>query len=268
MTRNTRGRRHDDPRVSFVAGDVRDQSSLRGVCTGVDVIVHSVQFPNHPVENPRRGETYMAIDAEGTRRLVAAAKATGVRRVVYLSGAGVGPDRPQNWYRAKWIAETAVRESGLEWVILRPSWVYGPGDRSMSRFVAFSRLPFIPVIGDGRNKIQPVFVGDVARVAAGAVVRADANGHVFELGGPDDVTMDELLRTLLRVLGKRRVLLHLPPALMKVLTWPLGLLPHPPLSPAAVEFVIQEAPVDSRPALGFFGVEFTGLEVGLRSYLK
>ena len=170
MTRDPEGKRHDDPRVVFVAGDVRDAASLERVVEGVDTVVHCVQFPNHPVENPGKGYTYMEIDAKGTERLVAACVANGVRRIVYLSGAGTSPERPEPWFRAKVIAERAVRESGMEFVILRPSWVYGPDDRSLNRFVTFIRyLPVVPVIGDGTNRVQPISIFDVARVTAAAV---------------------------------------------------------------------------------------------------
>jgi nucleoside-diphosphate-sugar epimerase len=268
MTRDASGKRDDDPRVSYVTGDVRDAASLDEATRGIDAVVHCVQFPNHPVENPSKGYTYLEIDAKGTERLVAACVANGVRRVVYLSGAGTSPERPEPWFRAKVIAERAVRESGLEYVILRPSWIYGPDDNSLNKFVSFVRhLPIVPVVGDGTNRVQPVSIFDVARVAAAAVFEPEATNRVFDLGGPEELTMDEIVGRIQKVLGTHRVLFHQPAALVKLAAVPMRLLPSPPLSPAAVDFILQEAHVDPTPAEQTFGFAFRSLEAGLREYI-
>ncbi|HZR98332.1 MAG TPA: NAD-dependent epimerase/dehydratase family protein [Chloroflexota bacterium] len=254
--------------VARVAGDVRDPASLRRAVEGVDTVVHCVQFPNHPVENPRRGYTYAAIDGQGTVNLAAACREAGVRRLLYLSGAGTRPGRSEPWFQAKATAEQAVRDSGREWVIFRPSWVYGPRDRSLNRFVQLVRLlPVVPVIGNGQTRVQPVLVDDVARVVAAAVDEPRATGQVFELGGPERLTMDEILRTVQRVLGRHQPLVHVPVGLVKLQAALLALLPNPPLSPAAIDFILMEETVDPRPAEALFGVTFRDLEAGLRTYL-
>ena len=245
-----------------------DALSLGKAFTRADVVVHAIQFPNHPVEQPSRGRSYMEVDGKGTEVAVAAARRAGVRRFVYFSGAGAGQGRPQPWFRAKDRAEAAIRQSGMEHTIFRPSWIYGPGDRSMNRFVAFCRyLPVVPVIGDGKTRVDPVHVGDVAHAAAEAVRREDAKDNVFEIGGPERLTMDEIIRTVQKVLGRRRPLLHHPVPLMKVLTLPMLLLPEPILSPGAVDFVSQEVAIDPRPAFAYFGFPFRRLEDGLREYI-
>ena len=254
--------------VQLVSGDVRDPASLRRAVDGVDTVVHCVQFPNHPVENPRRGYTYEAIDGRGTVNLAGACREAGVRRLLYLSGAGARPGRTEPWFRAKWTAEEAVRGSGREWVIFRPSWVYGPHDRSLNRFIQFVRLlPVVPVIGSGRNRVQPVFVHDVAQVVARAVDEPRATGQVFELGGPERLSMDEILRTVQRILGRRQPLVHVPLELMKLQASLLALMPNPPLSPAALDFILMEETVDPAPAEALFGIRFRRLEEGLRTYL-
>jgi NADH dehydrogenase len=255
-------------RVEIAQAFAGDALSLAKAFTGADVVVHAIQFPNHPVEQPSRGRSYMEVDGKGTETAVAAARRAGVRRFVYFSGAGAGQGRTQPWFRAKDRAEAAIRESGLEHTILRPSWIYGPGDRSMSRFVAFCRyLPAVPVIGDGKTRVDPVHVGDVARAAADAVRREDAKANVFEIGGPERLTMDEIIRTVQKVIGKRRPLLHHPVPLMKLLVLPMLLLPDPILSPGSIDFITQEVAIDPRPAVQYFGFPFRRLEDGLREYL-
>lgn len=256
-------------RVKGVQAFAGDSVSLGKAFTGADVVVHAIQFPNHPVENPRRGYTYMEVDGQGTVVAARVAKKLGVGRFVYLSGIGAGQGKTQPWYRAKDMAESAIREAGLEYGMVRPSWAYGPGDRSMNRFIFFCRnFPVVPVIGDGANKVAPLHVTDLVRCVAQAVRRDDAANRVFELGGPQELTTDEILRTILRVIGKRRPLLHQPKALVKLGTWPLQFLPTPPLSPRAVDFILQEVVFDPKPAWEFFGFPFRTLEAGLREYVR
>ncbi|HEY8347246.1 MAG TPA: complex I NDUFA9 subunit family protein [Symbiobacteriaceae bacterium] len=253
--------------VEVRPGDVRQPETLREAMAGVEVVVSAVQFPNHPVENPRKGYTYLAIDGEGTVRQVEAARAAGVRRFVYLSGAGTREGRTEPWFQAKLKAEKAIRESGMTYTIFRPSWVYGPEDRSLNRFAAFARhLPFVPVIGDGRIRVQPVLVTDLAQVVALSVDAPQAENKIYDVGGPEALTMNEILQTMLKVMGLRRPLLHGPVPLVKAAAAVLSLLPNPPLTPRAVDFILMDEPVDIGPLLRDFPIRLTPLEEGL-SYL-
>jgi NADH dehydrogenase len=267
----TRDPGQDDPwngRVERIQAFAGDPTSLGKAFARADVVVHAIQFPNHPVEDPSRGRTYMEVDGKGTQVAARVAKSMGVRRFVYLSGAGAGQGRPQPWFQAKDMAETAIRESGMEYALLRPSWIYGRGDRSMNRFVTFCRyFPVVPVIGDGRTPVYPIYVKDVARCAVEVVRREDARDKALELGGPERLTMDEIIRTVQKVLSKRRPLLHHPVGLMKLLVRPMALLPEPILSPTAIDFIVQEVEIDPKPAMEYFGFPFRRLEDGLREYL-
>lgn len=268
MTRDP-GRARPKPGVEYVRGDVTDPASLDTATRGVDVVVHAVQFPNHPVENPRRGWTYERIDGAGTERMAQAAAKNGVRRFVYLGGAGTRPGRTEPWFRAKERAERAVISSGMEYVILRPSWIYGPDDRSMNKFVAFVKyLPVVPVIGSGQERVQAAHVEDVAKVAAAAVDEPAAANRVFELGSTPPLTMDEIIRTIMRILGKRKPLLHQPAWLVKIPAAVIQYLPSAPLSPGAVDFITMDEQVDPSEAEQVFGITFRSLEAGLREYLR
>jgi uncharacterized protein YbjT (DUF2867 family) len=261
--------RYEGSPARVVQAFAGDPLSLGAAMTGADVVVHAIQFPNHPVEDPRRGRTYMETDGRGSVVAAQVARAVGVRRFVYLSGAGAGEGRPQPWFKAKELAEAAVRESGMEYAILRPSWIYGPGDRSMNRFVAFCRyLPFVPVIGDGTTPVYPIAVQDVARAIVECVRRDDAKDKALALAGPERLTMDEVVRVILKVLGTWRPIVHHPAGLMKLLSLPMTLLPNPPLSPSAVDFVTQAVDMDPKPAADYLGFPFRKLEDGLREYLR
>jgi uncharacterized protein YbjT (DUF2867 family) len=257
-----------DRLIEFRQADVTRPEGLAGAMTGVDTLVICLGFQNSPIEAPRRGRTFEKVDAGGTEALVTAAKSAGVGRIVYISGAGAAPDAPRHWFRAKWRAEEAVRGSGIDYTIFRPSWIYGPDDRSLNRFLGFARwLPFVPQIGNGRQLLAPVFVDDIGSLVADALVTPAARNATFEVGGPETLTMDAIVRAALRAQHRRRLILHAPVALMKLLTRPLTLLPSPPMTPDAIDFVVQSAQVDTAPLAAALPRHLTPLADGLAEYL-
>jgi NADH dehydrogenase len=264
LSRGTANPWSDDSGVEVVTGDVRDLSSLGGPMTGVRCVVAAVQFPGHPVEVPSKGLTYDEFDRKGTENLVHAAHDAGVTRFVYVSGAGAGEGRREEWFVAKDRAEDAVRASGIEWVIVRPSWMYGPGDRALNKFAAIAKYsPVVPLTSMGNNTVQPVHVDDVAEVIARAVDKPDTTCQVIGVAGPEVLTMRQIVRTLLAALGKKRLILPTPPALVKLGAALLYRLPGRILSPRAVDFANGEADVDITAMREIAGVEPRRLADGL-----
>jgi uncharacterized protein YbjT (DUF2867 family) len=269
LTRNaSRAKRFPGLDVEFREGDVTRPESLAAAMHGVESVVGCQQFPNSPFENPGKGYTFEKVDAEGTENLNRAAKAAGVKGYVYLSGAGAAPTGPP-WFRAKWRAETAVRESGLTYTILRPSWVYGPEDRSLNRFLGMSRfLPFVPLIGNAdQQRMQPVFIDDVGRAVAESLDNPAAANQLFELGGPDIMSMTEVVRTALQVAGRKRLLLSSPKPVMKLVASVLQFAPGRPLTPDAVDFITGDALGDPAAIQRALGLRLTPLREGLATYL-
>jgi NADH dehydrogenase len=156
----------------------------------------------------------------------------------------------------------------MAWTILRPTWVYGPGDVSLNRFLGFARsLPFVPLTNLGRQLLAPVFVGDVARLAADSLEQDAAVEQVFEVGGPEAMSMREVIGRAMSVAGLHKPLIPAPAPLIKLAAWPMRFLPNPPLSPDAVDFVNQPATVDIEPLLRAMPRTLTSLEAGLATYL-
>ena len=254
--------------VQVRPGDARDAGSLRQAVPGAETVISCMQFPNFPIESPRQGHTFEEVDARGNERLVQAAKDAGVRTYVYLSGAGAAPDAAKHWFRAKWQAEQAIRASGLRFTLFRPSWVYGPEDNALNRFVRLAKtLPFVPVVGNGQQRLQPVFGEDVARCVADSLTLDAAANQVFEIGGPEVMSMDDVLRTMLDVMEMKKPLLHAPAALPKLAGALMAPLPRRPLSPDAVDFITADALADNGPLLRAFGIRLTPLREGLATYL-
>lgn len=248
--------------------DVTTGEGLPAGVAGLDALVIALAFPNSPIEAPRRGRTFMAVDAAGTERLVTAARAAGVGRLLYLSGAGAAPDAPRHWFRAKWRAETAVRGSGIPATVIRPTWIYGPRDVSLNRFLGFARtLQAVPMTNFGRQLLAPVFIDDVARLAADSLIDEAATDQVFELGGPETLSMRTIIARALRAAGVRRPIIPAPAPLLKLAAQPLRLLPSPPLTPDAIDFINAPATVDLAPLLARMPRRLMPLDEGLATYL-
>lgn len=197
----------------LVEGDVTDGGSLRDAVTGVDAVVHLVAI------RQGRRDQFQRIMVDGTRDLLAAAKDAGVRRFVHMSALGTSEETKElvPYYWAKWKNEQQVQESGIRHVIFRPSFVFGPDGGILPTFVKLAKLtPVTPIIGSGRQRIQPIWADDLAHYFADALERDDAADRAFELGGPDVVSWNEFWKRLKRVRGIHRPSLHVPVGLMKV----------------------------------------------------
>ncbi|MGH7540407.1 MAG: NAD(P)H-binding protein [Gemmatimonadota bacterium] len=246
-------RRFPNRAIEGRRGDVTRPGTLEPALAGVGTVVLCVQFAGSPVEAPRRGRTFLDVDAAGTRAVAAAARRAGVERLVYVSGVGanLASDRP--WYRAKGIAEAAVAESGLAYAIVRPSWIYGPEDASLNRLVwLIRRFPWVfPQLGPGTQRLNPVFIADVSRLLARAA-RGELDGATLEIGGPQILSMDEVIGVAMRVVGKTKPILHVAVPLVKLAAAPLEFLPGQLLSRAAVDFITQSAVADNHELLRRF----------------
>ena len=201
----------DDVDCELARGDVTDPASLREALDGVGSVVHLVAIiAGKPADFER-------VMVHGTANVLAAAQQSGVRRFVYMSALGTN-DRTKDavpYYGAKWACEQAVIASGIPHAILRPSFVFAPDGGVLPRFLRIARLaPVTPVIGKGTQRIQPIWVDDLARAVA-ATLADRRHGGTFELGGPDIVDWNELWRLLKEAQGARRPTLHLPTWLMR-----------------------------------------------------
>jgi uncharacterized protein YbjT (DUF2867 family) len=197
----------------LAVGDLTDPASLRAGVAGADTVIHLVAI------RQGRREQFQRIMVEGTRGLLAAAKDAGVQRFVHMSALGTSQATKDlvPYYGAKWENEQQVQGSGIPYVIFRPSFVFGPDGGILPTFAKLAKLtPVTPIIGSGRQRIQPIWAKDLAKYFAEAVARDHVVGRLFELGGPDAVSWNEFWERLKRIRGIRRPSIHVPVGLMKV----------------------------------------------------
>ena len=170
-----------------------------------------------------RGRTTFANAVANSRALFEAARRAGVARIVHVSIANPSIDSPLPYYRGKALVEQALAESGVPYVIVRPTFLFGGGRDILANNIAWilRRMPLFVVPGDGRYLVQPIHVDDLARICLQAA--QGRSGVITDAAGPDTMSFEELVRAIREAVGRRTPILHAPPAAMAVLARALGL---------------------------------------------
>ncbi len=210
------------PTVELMQGDPSDEATLAAAFEGMDAAVNLVG-----ILHESRAEPFSALHAELPHKVGRAAAAAGIQHLVHVSALGASDKAPSNYLRSKAAGEAALRMGAgvVPWSILRPSVIFGEGDRFLNLFATLARLfPVLPLAGAGAQ-FQPVWVEDVARCCVAALGDARSFGQAYELCGPRVYTLEELVRLVVATLGLRRTVVALPPALAEVQAFVLEHLP-------------------------------------------
>ncbi len=198
--------------VDACVGDISDPNSLAPGFSRAEAVIHLVA-----VIRERRGATFDQINRQGTANVVAAAQANGVKHFVHVSAIGAANNPGYSYLHSKWLGEQEVVKGGVPYTIIRPSIIFGEGDEFLNTLAALVRVsPLVPVAGSGRTQFQPIDVADVARCVVLALGREELRGKLIEIGGPQQLTYNDLIRIVARTLGKRRLRVHVPLGLMHI----------------------------------------------------
>ena len=218
-------------------------------------------------------QTFDAVQGRGAGAVARAASAVGAR-MVHVSAIGADENSPSRYAQAKAAGEKAVLAAVPTATIMRPSIVFGPEDQFTNRFAALARMsPMLPLIGGGLTKLQPVYVGDVATAVADAVDGKAKAGATYELGGPEVLTMREIMEIILATIGRQRMLVSLPFGLAKLQALLLQFAPGPlKLTPdqvalLRVDNVVSDAAKAAGLTLDGLGIAPDSLEAIAPQYL-
>ena len=237
--------------VEIVPGDVTQPHTLGPVMDGVRMVVHLVAIA---MEKGRA--TYEAVNTQGTVNVVDAARAAGVRRFVNMSQNGADSALPYPFLRSKGKAQDYVAASGLAWTAFRPSVVWGPHDEFanvQARLIRLTPLIF-PIVGDGKARFQPVYVGDLVEAVARAIDDDATIGRELEIGGPEVLTYEQIVRRVLAVLGARRALIHVPVPVLRPAVAIMAKLPNPPVTPSLLDLLKVDNVTPQNALAEHFGI--------------
>jgi uncharacterized protein YbjT (DUF2867 family) len=250
--------------IQIVRTNIRRDDSVRAALHGADAAVNLVG-----ILYQSGSQSFDAIHSHGAGRIARIAAKEGVESLLHLSAIGAGPKSSSAYARSKAQGEAQVRSAFPKAVIFRPSIVFGPEDDFFNKFAWLARLaPALPLIGGGKTRFQPVYVGDVARAAAIVLADPAAQGRTYELGGPEIMTFRQILELVLKETHRKRLLVPVPFGLAKFKAFFLGLLPKPLLTVDQVRLLESDNVVgESVDTLRDLGVVPTAAEAILPSYL-
>ncbi len=251
-------------------GDVWEASSLVSAVRGVEAVIHLVGIISEVGAN-----TFENVHTGGTQNIVAAAKQAGVKRFVHMSALGTRANAVARYHKSKWAAEAIVRSSGMDWTIFRPSIIYGPGDGFVNLFAKMSKFsPVMPLIGGGKTKMQPVPVAEVAKAFVKALTEPKSIGGTYDLCGPEVLTLEQIIDTILSVTGRKRWKLRVPMGVARMqaafleFVYAKILRKAPPLNRDQLTMLGEDNTGDAGPARELFGLKAGGFREGIAGYLK
>lgn len=253
--------------IKAMQANLRYRWSVDRACEGADCVINLVGILQ---ENGR--QTFDAVQDFGARAVAEAARGAGAR-LIHASALGADPESPAEYGRTKALGEQAVRETVKDAVIFRPSIIFGPEDEFFNRFAKMARLsPFLPLIGGGTTRFQPVFVGDVAEAIARAVDGEATAGKTYELGGPEVATFRQCMELMLEITDRQRLLVNLPWSIAEGLARATGWLPGAPLTRDQVlmlkqDVTVSEAAEQQGRTLDGLGIRAHTMAAILPSYL-
>ncbi len=255
-----------DSMVEIIQGDVTKPETLGKAMQGIDTVVHLVAIA---IEKGNR--TYEAINTQGTINVVDAAIAAGIKRFINMSQNGASPDIPYRFLRSKGIAQAYVAKSGLDWSAVKPSVIWGPQDEFanvQARLIKLTPI-FFPIVGNGKATFQPVYVGDVVEAIARSIDDPSTIGQEYEVGGPEVLTYEDIVKRVLKALGTRRVLIKVPvPLLRPVVAIMQVVLPVPPATTTLLDLLAVPNVVSDNALVSKFGITPKAFTPENLSYMK
>jgi uncharacterized protein YbjT (DUF2867 family) len=251
--------------VELVPGDVVEGCGLDDGLKGCDAVIHLVGII---FENSKA--TFEQVHHLGTRNVVEAARRNGIRRFIQMSALGVRVNGVAPYQTTKWKAEEAVRQSGIPFCIFRPSVIFGRGDGFVTQMLDVMRkVPFFrPVPGDGTPKYRPIFIDDLTECFARALANDSATNKSIDLGGLDELSLNEVLSQIALQTGIGKTAVHVPLPLMFAGAAIAQHLPgRPPVTVDQLRMLREGSTCDISSMIQILGVHPRGFREGLSTYL-
>jgi NADH dehydrogenase len=254
-----------DPEIRSIKADIHDERSVVAALADAYGVVNAVSLY---VEHGR--QTFHSVHVEAARRIAAQAQRAGVKRLIHVSGIGADPRSQSPYIGKRGEGERVVRAAFGEATVIRPAVMFGPDDAFLTTILKLlRRLPFYPMFGNGRMRLQPVYVEDIGQAIASALLRPQTTPNTFECAGPRVYAYEELLKNVARAAGAKPILLPVPFPTWHALAWISETLPRPPITRNQVELMqIDSTPSPGIPGLGELGISAHSIEDFLPEILR
>ena len=252
-------------RVKYARASVHNALDLQDAFCDSQAVFHLVGIIAETRKN-----TFKTTVEQGTKNVISACRQNNIETIIYLSALGTSEDAESKYFKTKWAAEQSVKNSGLNWTIFRPSIIYGRSDgflTMMSKIIKLS--PFVPIFGDGKYRLQPVYIGDLVEAMAKSLTNKECQGETIEIGGAEPLEYVEIINSIKKALKKKRMNLFIPMAVIK----PVAVLLEKILKPAPLTtdqlIMLEKGSVcDLSKMKRLFEIEPVGFDEGLKKVLE
>ena len=252
-------------RVKYARGSVHVPNQLIQAFSNCQAVFHLVGIIAETRKN-----TFKTTVEQGTKNVISACRQNNIETIIYLSALGTSEESGSKYFETKWAAEQFVKNSGLNWTIFRPSIIYGRGDgflAMMSKIIKLS--PFVPIFGDGKYKLQPVYIGDLVKAMAKSLTSKECQGETIEIGGAEPLEYVEIIDSIKKALKKKRMNLFIPMAVIKPVAVLLEKILKPsPLTTDQLIMLEKGSVCDLSKMKRLFDIEPVGFDEGLKKVLE
>ncbi len=246
----------DVGQIHAVQANLRYPQSIRDAMAGADAVINLVG-----ILHESRHQTFEDVHVSGAQTIATAAAELNIKKLVHMSALGVSVDASSQYSRSKAEGAARVHATFRSASILEPSVLFGPEDNFFNKFASLARLmPVFPLIGGGQTKFQPLFVGDLAQAVVACLEKSDAAGRAFELGGPEVLSLAEIMEFIFTAIDRKRLTVPLPFAVARFEAKILQLFPNPILTTDQVEMLKQDSIVSDEAVLQNRSVESLGIK--------
>ena len=251
--------------IKEVTASINDIDSLITAFKDIDIVIHLVG-----IIAETKTKTFEGVVTRGTKNVVSACKEAGVKKIIYISAAGTSSDAAISYFKTKYQAEQTVIASGLSYLILRHSVIYGKNDGVVSMVKKLiTSMPFTPVIGSGRYILQPIYIDDLSAIVEKSIELPNVWNDTIDLAGPEPMEYVEIIRILKKTLHKKRLNIFIPMVFMKLIALLLEKIFKPSLVTVDQLIMLESgSEVDITKMKEFFSIEPVKFENGLKKYLR
>lgn len=250
--------------VDYIKGDIVSGEGLDDFLDGVDVVINAVGIIKETKRNKFEGVHY-----GGVVNILETCRRKNVNKIIQISALGTAPDKENMYFKTKYMAEREIQSSGLNFVIFQPSLIFGPGDGFVNMLAGIiKKSPVFPIFGDGSYLLQPVSIHDLAKAVVKCAEDINRNRSVYQVCGPEKLSYERIVRMIIRQIGKKRLIIHVPLGMVKLgvnISEKLNL--PSPLSSEQLDMLLTGSVCDDDSFAEDFHVNLVALEEGMKEYI-